>query len=95
MQADKFCFQGELKQRFVGSRLTARVEFEYGTNGMKLVAVFSKKGARKILKRASLGVCPPHPWLLNVIGSSFKWKGTKFHFKFNDHSKSVETKSIK
>ena len=94
MQADKFCFRGELKQRFVGSRLTARVEFEYGTNGMKLVAVFSKKGARKILKRVSLGVCPPHPWLLNVIGSSFKWKGTKFHFKFNDHSKSVETKSI-
>lgn len=94
MQAADFRFQGELKQKFPSPRLTARVEFEYGIQGMQLVAAFTAKGGRKIIARKPIGLCPPHPWLLRKLASCCKWNGGKFQIDFPPFKRSVETKGI-
>ena len=95
MQAAEFRFQGALKQRYPGGRLTARVEFDYGTEGMEIVAAFSRKGSSKIISRKPMGLCAPHPWLLNNLYRGCGWSGTRFQVKFPPFNRSVETKSIK
>ena len=95
MKAAGFRFQGKLKKRFQGGRLTAQVEFEYGTKGMEIVAAFFKKGGRRVIERKSMGVCPPHPWLLNILPNGCGWKGSKFQINLAFFESRVETKSIK
>lgn len=95
MEAAEFCFVGELNRRYSGTRLTARIKFEYDIDGMEVVVAFTKKGGRAQLAERELGLVPPHPWLLNTLPACCRWNGAKFQIDMPGFKRNVQTRDIK
>ena len=92
MQENEFRFRGELPKRCSGDRLTARLEFEYGINGMDLEAIFTKKGGRKVIGRKPMGHLPADSWLYQALGAG--WRGDQFRVKRKDVLLTVDTNDL-